>query len=227
MQPRALAASDESAREPQGNGTLRTIRINLSTLEVQDRRTACGVALLGAALIVCLTLYNLRLYGNYRSEVGEYERRIAQFSEVKATANRAVPARPALSKKESDSIQSQAGTVNRWIAMDIYPWDRLLDELERCTPPQVVLLRFASAKEGDRIRVEGKAASMNDVTGFLQSLDRSGLYRDSILLSVSTVKEAEKITPGTAELPIRFEIDTTAAVVPPFRDQTEEAQSER
>lgn len=203
---------------------MRTIRINLSTRELPDRRGALGLALLGAALTVCLSLYNVHLYRSHRSEVREYERKIARLGEAKANPGRA--ALPALSKEEADSIEAQARTVNRWIALDIYPWGRLLDELERCTPPQVVILRFASAKEADRIRIEAKAASMGEVTAFLRSLDRSRLYRDSILLGVGTVKEdREKPAPGVAEMPIRFEVETTAAVAPPFLDQTEEARS--
>jgi Tfp pilus assembly protein PilN len=194
---------------------MKRIHLNLATTQGYDRKTVYPLMAASVLLVFLLSFYNFHRYSRYTSEVREIEKRIAQMEKTDAVRNQAAqPSSPSPSKKEIDSLKEQAGFVNRLIAADIFPWDRFLDELESCTPPDVLILRFASGKEKDRFRIEGRAGSMREITEFLKGLDRSTLYRDSVLLNVTTLKEAGQAATLTPPAAIRFEIESTAALEP-------------
>jgi hypothetical protein len=50
-------------------------------------------------------------------------------------------------------------------------------------------------------------------------MDHSTLFRNSALMSVSTLKEADRKDNSSGEPAIRFEIETAAAIEPPFFKQ--------
>lgn len=194
---------------------MKRIQLNLATAEYYDRKTVYPIMAAAVLLVLILSLLNFHRYTRYHSEVREIEERISHLDKGVAVRNQAKQeSLPAPSKKEIDTLKEQAGFVNRLITKDMFPWDRLLDELETCTPPDILILRFSTAKETDRIRIEGRAGSMKEITEFLRALDRATLYRNSVLLNVTTPKDpapgANPITPSA----IRFEIETVAAVEP-------------
>lgn len=197
---------------------MRRIQMNLATLEYYDRRAIYSLAIVALVLVLGLSAFNIRLYSRYRANAQGYEQKISKLDGLETTTIRTGRVSP--SKKDLDSLKEQATFVNRLIAMDIFPWDRLLDELETCTPPNVVIFRFASTKEPGRIRIEGKAASMNEITDFLKALGQSRWYRQSVLLNVSTQKETGGAGPAS-DLTIRFEIEAVASVQSSFSGRDE------
>jgi Tfp pilus assembly protein PilN len=171
-----------------------------------------------AILVLALSLFNFHRYVRTTSEIHEMEERISHL-EKESVRNSPTP-RPVSppSKKETDTMKEQVGFVNRLIATDVFPWGRLLDELESCTPSNILILRFSTTKEKDRLRIEGKAASMSEIAEFLRALDRSSVYRNSALLNVSTPKDAGQAATSNGSA-IRFEIEAVAAVEAPFQKQ--------
>ncbi len=199
---------------------MKRIHLNLATTRCYDRKRVYSVMAGVVLLALILSLYNVHRYIRYTSQVREIEERIAQVEKSdKGQSRAAQPPLPLPTQKEMDTLREQAAFVNRLITMDIYPWDRLLDELESCTPPNILILRFTTTKERDRVRIEGNAVSMAEITEFLKALDRSSLYRASALLNVTTPKDAGQSAMGYKSPAIRFEIETTAAVEPPLRKQ--------
>jgi Tfp pilus assembly protein PilN len=193
------------------------IHLNLATREYYDRKSAYPALAAAVLLVLLLSLFNILLYTRNRAEIREYERKISLLETVqvaKTQANRETT--PADSKKEIDSVKERTSFVNRLIAMDNFPWDRLLDELESRTPPDILILRFTTTKDPGKFRIEGKAGSMKEVTEFLKGMDRSTLFRNSALLSVSTMKEADRKGNSGGEPSIRFEIETGSAIEPPY-----------
>ncbi|MBN1106848.1 MAG: PilN domain-containing protein, partial [Deltaproteobacteria bacterium] len=157
--------------------------------------------------------YNIGLFLNYKGKVLEYEERIAQLDQGEVTRKRIrEPGGTTVSKEEVASIKAGVEFVNRLITLDIFPWDRLLDELETRTPSQVSILGLVSLKDENRIKIEAKAVSMSHITQFLKALDESAITRDNILLNVSVGKDnSEGGRRDAGDLSIRFEINSTVA----------------
>lgn len=192
------------------------IHLNLATTEYYDRKSAYPAVAIAVLLVLLLSLFNFHLYSRNRAEIREYERNISHLETMQAARNQANSASmSAPSKKEIDSVKERASFVNRLIAMDNFPWDRFLDELESRTPPDVLILRFTTTKDPGKFRIEGKAGSMKEITEFLKGMDRSTLFRNSALLNVSTWKEADRKVNSSGEPSIRFEIETGSAIEPP------------
>jgi Tfp pilus assembly protein PilN len=196
------------------------IYLNLATTEYYDRRSAYPALAAAVILVLLLSLFNMHLYARNRAEIREYERKISHLEKIEADRNRGNRENiPALSKTEIDLLKERVGFVNRLIAMDNFPWNRILDELESRTPSEILILRFTTTKDPGRFRIEGKAGSMKEVTEFLKGMDHSTLFRNSALMSVSTLKEADRKDNSSGEPAIRFEIETAAAIEPPFFKQ--------
>ncbi|RJR44802.1 MAG: hypothetical protein C4576_12835 [Desulfobacteraceae bacterium] len=191
------------------------IELNLATRRHPDGKRNYPAVAAALLVLLLLTLYTVYLHTRNRAEIREYEQRISRLEQSQASriqANR----KAAPTKGEIDSLRERVSFVNRVIALDSFPWNRFLDELELCTPPDVLLLRFATTKDADRFRIEGNAGSMKEITEFMKGMDSSALFRNTNLLSVSTLKEADRKEGSGREPPIRFEMETGSAVKPPF-----------
>ena len=191
------------------------INLNLATTEYYDRKSAYPALAAALIILLLLSIFNVHLYTRNRAEIREYEQKISHLESQAAGSQ--TKREPAPSKTEIDSIKERVVFVNRLIAMDSFPWDRFLDELESRTPSDILILRFATTRDSGRFRIEGKAGSMKEVTEFLKGMERSTVYRNSNLLSVSTLKETDRKETSGGVPAIRFEIETRSAIEPPFR----------
>ncbi|MBN1102832.1 MAG: PilN domain-containing protein [Deltaproteobacteria bacterium] len=191
---------------------MRRIELNLATFEYQDKQIAYPMLAAAALLLLLLSLYGLKLFSDYRQQVQEFRASFARLEKKQSTRKKIQRVgRGAAPKQETESSKAAVELVNRLITMDVFPWGRLLDELEDLTPPGITVQSFSSGTDEKKIRIEGKASSMNEITQFLKGLDGSKLYRDTVLSNVSVGKvEGEKDKRGI-ELPIHFEITISSA----------------
>jgi Tfp pilus assembly protein PilN len=198
---------------------LTRINLNLATFEYQDTRVAYTMMAVLTALVLAVSSFNISLFVGYQNRIYEFKERIVQLDH--GNGNNKVKREespPAVTKEDAASIRSRADFVNRLILMDIYPWDELLDELEKSTPSNVTILSFVSMKEENRIKVEGKAASIADVGQFLKVLEGSSLYRNNVLSSVNVGKNGAEPDRPAREFPVRFEIISTVDAGRLFND---------
>jgi hypothetical protein len=194
---------------------MKRIQLNLATIQYYEKKTIYPILAAAVILVLILSLFNVHRYSRYRSQVGEIEDRILHLERTGPVRYQAAKVSlPVLSEKDLSTLREQVGFVNRLIAMDVFPWDRLLDEIESCTPPNILIQRFAATKERERVRIEGKAGSMMDITEFLESLESSSLFRNSTLLSVATPRDGGETATSKMSSAIRFEIEASAAVEP-------------
>ncbi|MDD5203900.1 MAG: PilN domain-containing protein [Desulfobacterales bacterium] len=192
------------------------INLNLATTEYYDRKSAYPALAAALLILLLLSIFNVHLYTRNRAEIREYERKISHLESQAAKGQAKREPAPAVSKTEIDSIKERVVFVNRLIEMDSFPWDRFLDELESRTPSDILILRFTTTRDSGRFRIEGKAGSMKEVTEFLKGMERSTVFRNSNLLSVSTLKETDRKETSGGVPAIRFEIETRSAIEPPF-----------
>ena len=120
------------------------IDLNLATTEYYDRKSAYPALAAALLFLLLLSIFNVHLYTRNRAEIREYEEKISHLESQAAGSQAKREPAPAVSKAEIDSIKERVVFVNRLIAMDSFPWDRFLDELESRTPSDILILRFTT-----------------------------------------------------------------------------------
>jgi len=196
---------------------LKTIELNLATVEYQDKKLAYPVMIATAILALILCFYSVKVYMGYNRHVNEYEERIAQLDQSQVTRKKIEQEGKApASNEEAGSIRATAEFVNRLILLDVFPWGRLLDEVEALAPKGVILMSFGSGKEENSVKMEGKASSMSQITEFLKALEGSKIFKGTTLSNVSVGKDGGEADKGGGEPAILFEINTTAATAQLF-----------
>lgn len=170
---------------------METIKINLATFEYQDKRLSYPVMLLTAAIVLVLSVFAIRSGLNNKIEIKEYEKKIAEQDQNIITRQRANNKENVIRLKDSEieSLKKEIDFINGLIDKDAYPYDRLLDSLELYIPEGIVLSSFRLSNDLNKVVLEGKADSMNEITVFLNKLSDSKIYNNNSLLSLSIAQE--------------------------------------
>lgn len=156
-------------------------QINLTTHDHMDRRILYGVLGGVAVLVAVFTLFNLvggiqafRERASYRSKIRDLQQQ-AQALTAQQQNNTAFDAQAAA------DLQKSTRHANYLIALDIFPWTGILDELEKTIPPQVVLDRFLPSKDLKTIRITGHTPTVDPITRFQDALGKSDLFQSVVL----------------------------------------------
>jgi Tfp pilus assembly protein PilN len=168
------------------------------------RLVIAALALLGLFFTAGGLLRAARLAG----QVAAYEADLARLAAERADRERVRRAeKMSVSEEELEKTRRRAHWINRQIARDLYPWVRLLDALEANLPGTLYLTRIVSEDGGRGLRMEGFAASMEQVSGYLQKKESVALFERIVLENV----EVEPMETESAEggwPPVGFEIDS-------------------
>lgn len=166
------------------------IKINLATFEYQDKRLSYPVMLLTAAIVLILSVFAIRSGLNNQIEIKEYEKKIAEQDQNIVTRQRInMENIVRLKDSEIESLKKEIDFINGLIDKDAYPYDRLLDSLELCVPEGIVLSSFRLSNDLNKVVLEGKADSMNEIAVFFNKLSDSKIYNNNSLLSLSIAQE--------------------------------------
>jgi len=197
---------------------LKPILLNLAA-DRQPGTRVSPVLLLGLALLVgFFTYYTMKAIYENRRTIAEYERKIAAIDRgkrirVKIPENRL----PKVSKERAVEVENEVGFINAAIFGKLFPWDLLLDDLERSVPEGVVLLKFAAEENTRKVQIQGEARAMEKITRFLENLENSRHYSETALRSLNTASmdASEYRGEGPGEV-LRFELECTAAGAEPL-----------
>ena len=107
--------------------------------------------------------------------------------------------------EELEKTRVRAEWINRRISQDLFPWCRVLDVLEAGLPETLYLTRVTGEEGGRRLRLEGFAASLDPVSGYLQKKEAENLF-DRIVLKNVDVDSADAEIEGPP--PVAFEIES-------------------
>lgn len=166
------------------------IKINLATFEYQDKRLSYPVMLLTAAIVLILSVFAIRSGLNNQIEIKEYEKKIAEQDQNIVTRQRInMENIVRLKDSEIESLKKEIDFINGLIDKDAYPYDRLLDSLELCVPEGIGLSSFRLSNDLNKVVLEGKADSMNEIAVFFNKLSDSKIYNNNSLLSLSIAQE--------------------------------------
>jgi len=167
---------------------LETIKINLATFEYQDKRLSYPVILVVSVIVLMVSSLSIKAGLNRQAEIKEYEKIISE-REQSTLKKQQIEKTPRLKDAEIESVKNDANFISGIINQHAYPYDRLLDALEASAPNGVVISSFGMSKDFNKVILDGKADSMNNITLFLNNLNVSKIYKNSNLLSLSVSRE--------------------------------------
>ncbi len=191
---------------------MNALSLNLATFEYRTRRIAAFLLFVTGLAAVVISLYSIHGGLELKDEIREYEKRIAQLerAHAKAAAHGEGKAGKPLGQEAMRTIKQQASLVNQLIVSDVFPWDRLLDGLERALPEGVLLSSIRPSGDRKKITLTGQSRSTESLSRFMGGLEDSGVIERAALTKLH-VERGEGHS-GT----IAFEIEGKLRLGPGF-----------
>lgn len=156
-------------------------QINLTTHDHVDRRIIYAVLGTAALLLAIFTLFSMVSGFRAYSERSAYLSKIKDLQQQATTLTSLDQNGPEFDTAAAAALQKRSKQANYLIALDIFPWIAILDELEKTIPPQVVLDRFLPDADLKTIRITGHTPSVEPITRFQDALGKSELFQSVVL----------------------------------------------
>jgi Tfp pilus assembly protein PilN len=83
--------------------------------------------------------------------------------------------------EEYEKNKKNAVFANRLITLDIFPWDKLLDTLEKSVPEGITLSGFDPSDDLKQILIKGRAGTLENIAYLLKMLEKSSILQSSLL----------------------------------------------
>jgi Tfp pilus assembly protein PilN len=156
-------------------------QINLTTHDHVDRRIVYTVLGSVALLLAIFTLFNVVNGFQAFSERSAYLSKIKDLQQQAKALISLDQNDSAFDTKAAEALQKRSRHANYLIALDIFPWVAILDELEKAIPPQVILDRFLPDADLKTIRITGYTPSVEPITRFQDALGKSEMFQSVVL----------------------------------------------
>ena len=178
----------------------------MATLEYYDKRIVYSVVLGVIIFLVAITGYNINVGVKYQKEISEYEEKIEKLKQKQSQRKFF---HKELKEEEINQIKTDALFVNKLIAIDIFPWDRLLETLEDDTPEDIILMDLSLSDIYDKLLLKGYAGSIEKITLFLKKLEESSMFQKCMILKFSIEKGRLEEISKKKSFHIYFEIENS------------------
>ncbi|RLB15671.1 MAG: hypothetical protein DRN37_05240 [Thermoplasmata archaeon] len=189
------------------------IKINLATFKYYDKRVASIALVVIILLLGGVTMYNVTQAIQGQREILNYKGKIKRLEKSLAKSKKArEKVRKKLKGEEMRAIREGTAFVNRLIAKNAFPWDRLLDAIETSIPKGVTLQRLTVTEDYRTVKMKGVAETSDKIDLLLGRLKKSGVFKRNLLTKLS-IKELGKSDPAHgARKGTRFEIESRLSI---------------
>ncbi|MFZ5573108.1 MAG: PilN domain-containing protein [Thermodesulfobacteriota bacterium] len=188
---------------------MKAIHTNLATFEYVDRRLSLLLILSTSAVILLISVNTIRQFFDGADQIQTYQKKIYQKEqEIAVKIKDSQKDQQAITKEQIKSIEHQVVQFNRLIATDIYPWNRILEELERSSPAGLCLVSFVPADDFQTLTMKGRAESENRISFFFKRLEESKLFDGNTLLTFQVNPNKDSTSEGNGESGIQFTIES-------------------
>ena len=182
----------------------------MATLEYHDKRIVYSVVLGAIIFLSAITGYNINMGVKYQKEISEYEEKIGKLEQNQSQKKFL---HKELKEEEIKQIKTDALFVNKLIAIDIFPWDRLLETLEDNIPEDIILMNLSlsdiyGSNIYDKLLLKGSAGSIEKIALFLKKLEESSMFQKCMILKLSVEKGSLEEISKKKSFNIYFEIES-------------------
>ena len=177
-------------------------QINLTTHDHVDRRIINAVLGGVALLLAAFTLINGIQWISKYSERSRYQAKISELQQQASALSASRGDEPPFKPEAALALRKSSRHANYLIALDIFPWIAILDEIEKTMPPQVILDQFLPAADLKTIRISGHTPSVEPLTRFQDALGKSDYFQSVVLenMDFGTGSSKRKGTAGNGAM---------------------------
>lgn len=158
------------------------IEINLASDKYRRSIIPLALAIGLLAVAVSFTWYDWSLFSSNRDLIAKYTARIS--------GTKGAP----ISGKDLDLkiLKRDVDFINEAVAKKTFLWTELLSDLEATVPPGVQIVQISPEFKEGKVRIAGLSRSMGDVFAMLDSMGRSGHFREVFLIKHSEDKKGAR-----------------------------------
>lgn len=151
--------------------------LNLASRTYLDHRRI-NLGLLSAILLLTLLLlWNIITVWQKFTTTSRLQSEIAAHEKT-------LNSRPAgVSDNEFKNLLNRIAFFNAVIEKKTFNWLNILDQLELVTPEGIALSSLAPDPVSGVVKIEGRSRNFSQVTSYLEKLEESGKFRETVLLS--------------------------------------------
>ncbi len=195
-------------------------QINLTTRERIDYRIRYFLYGGMALFVVVISLANLvqgyRLY----TERAAYETKLAKLRQQVRVLETAVAGSGDISAKDYQALMNKGLKGNRLIALDVFPWVKVLNAVEKALPDVVILDAFRPDDSFTRFQLTGRTASLEELVGFQKRLEASELFSAVVLVNMGLGDSGEMVDNAAGRNRMEFNLNCRLRLDQVFPDET-------
>lgn len=161
--------------------------INLATKTYLDHRRINLVLLSAILVLSLLLLWNL-------VTVWQKQRDVSRLRSEIATHEATLSTHPAgVTENEFKRVLNSIVFFNAVIERKTFNWLNILDQLEQVTPEGIALSSLTPNPVSGELKIEGRSKNFGQVTSYLEKLEESGKFGETLLLSHRELALGERI----------------------------------
>lgn len=183
----------------------------MATLQYHDKRIVYSVVLGAIIFLLAITGYNVNVGFKYQKEISGYKEKIGKLDQNQSKIKFV---RKELKEEEIKQIKTDALFVNKLIAIDVFPWNRLLETLEDNMPEDIILMNLSlsdiyESDIYDKLLLKGYAGSIEKIALFIKKLEESSMFQNCMILKLSVEKGGLEEISKKKSFNIYFEIESS------------------
>ena len=183
------------------------VKLNLATFKYYDKRVASIALVIIIFVLGGLSVFDVTQGIQGQREILSYEGKIKRLEKRLAKSKKArEKVRKKLKGEEMQAIREGTVYVNRIIAKNAFPWDRLLDAIEISMPGGIILRDLTVAEDFQTVQINGLAKSSEEIDLLLSRLKKSGVFEENLLTKLSVKEIGKNDSDNIAGNGMRFEI---------------------
>lgn len=195
-------------------------QINLTTRERIDYRIRFMLFGAMAALVLIISVINLyKGYQAYRERTA-YQDKIEQLQQQALKLQAAEKRTGQFSDKAYQALMNKSLRINRLIALDLFPWVKVLGALEDALPAVVVIDTFQAADGFMRINIAGHTDSLEQLVRFQEGLEASDLFTSVVLENMGLGGGSEGTTQADSGRRMEFKLHCRLQLDKVFPEET-------
>ena len=172
-------------------------RINLTTHERIDHRIRLILLSGMAGLVLFVSLANLFQSYQIYMERTAYQTKLNQLEQQASRLQSTAENGGKVSDKAYQSLMNKGKRINHLIALDRFPWLKILDAIEKALPDVVIIDSFKPAEDFARIHLIGRTDSLEALVQFQERLEANALFASVVLDNMGLTDEAASTTQPT------------------------------
>lgn len=192
---------------------MQPIKVNLASFDYFDKRPAYLIMVVSIIFILILSVYNFHLFNVSQRDIYTYKEKIAKAEkEWKKQQEVQNKNKIKINEEEKTILKSHADFVNGLIATDIFPWNQLLNMIERKVPNGLVLTEIVPSDNYKKLVLAGLASSTRKITFFMKRLKGWNVIEETVLLNLSLNKKDSPLNAEGKPQGIDFRIENTLRI---------------